>query len=50
LIPAPLATTTDIEAVASAYRSTTAALVISRAEIASLLGVTLTLGDSDGDS
>ncbi|HEX4981903.1 MAG TPA: imelysin family protein [Ilumatobacteraceae bacterium] len=50
LIPSPLATATDIDAIASAYRSTTAALLIARAEVASLLGVTLTLGDADGDS
>jgi predicted lipoprotein len=50
LIPAPLATTTDEEAMASAYRSTTAALLLARTEVASLLGVTLTLGDADGDS
>ena len=50
LIPPPLATTTDVEAMASAYRSTAAALTIARAEVASLLGVTLTLGDGDGDS
>jgi predicted lipoprotein len=49
LIPAPLATATDVEAMASAYRSTAAALTIARAEVASLLGVTLTLGDADGD-
>ena len=49
-IPAPLATATDVEAMASAYRSTAAALTITRAEVASLLGVTLTLGDGDGDS
>jgi predicted lipoprotein len=49
LIPAPLATTTDEDAITSAYRSTTAALLIARAEVASLLGVTLTLGDADGD-
>ena len=50
LIPAPLATATDEDAITSAYRSTTAALLIARAEVASLLGVTLTLGDADGDS
>lgn len=50
LIPAPLATTTDVAATESAYRSTTAALIIARSEVASLLGVTLTLGDADGDS
>ena len=51
LIPAPLATTTDVDGDrTSAYRSTTAALLIARSEVASLLGVTLTLGDADGDS
>ena len=50
LIPAPLATTTDEDAMTNAYRSTTAALLLARTEVASLLGVTLTLGDADGDS
>ncbi len=50
LIPAPLATATDVDAMASAYLSTAAALLVARADVASLLGVTLTLGDADGDS
>ena len=50
LIPAPLATATDVDAMESAYLSTAAALLVARAEVASLLGVTLTLGDADGDS
>lgn len=50
LIPAPLATATDVEAMESAYLSTAAALLVARSDVASLLGVTLTLGDADGDS
>jgi putative iron-regulated protein len=49
-IPAPLATTTDTDAINAASQATADVLTIVRAEVASLLGVTLTLGDADGDS
>lgn len=49
-IPDPLFTVTDPAPVHAAYVALKAAQVTLRAEIASLLGVTLTFGDADGDS
>ncbi len=49
-VPAPLATTTDTAPVSAAYQSVLIPLRTLRTEVASLLGVTLTLGDADGDS
>jgi hypothetical protein len=49
-IPAPLAATTDTAPVSAAYEAVRVALVTVRTQVASLLGVTLTLGDADGDS
>jgi predicted lipoprotein len=49
-VPAPLATTTDTAPVSAAYQAVLIPLRTLRTEVASLLGVTLTLGDADGDS
>ena len=49
-IPAPLAETRNTAPVEAAYEAVRVPLVTMRSEIASLLGVTLTLGDADGDS
>jgi hypothetical protein len=52
-IPQPIAEAGgagELDLITSAYDATRAALVTVRSEIASLLGVTLTLGDADGDS
>jgi hypothetical protein len=49
-IPAPLADNTDPAPVHDAYEAVRAAQVTMATEVASLLGVTLTFGDADGDS
>lgn len=49
-IPDPLADVTDPAPVHSAYETASAIRVTMQAEVASLLGVTLTFGDADGDS
>jgi predicted lipoprotein len=49
-IPAPLAAVRDSAPVNAAYESVRDALVTLRTEVASQLGVTLQLSDSDGDS
>jgi hypothetical protein len=49
-IPAPLAANTDPAPVHAAYEAVRAAQVTMSTEVASLLGVTLTFGDADGDS
>ncbi len=49
-LPAPLAESTDPAAAHTAYEALKQAQMTLRAEIASLLGVTLTFGDADGDS
>ncbi len=49
-ITTPLADTVDTAPITVAYDATRTALVTVRSEVASLLGVTLTLGDADGDS
>jgi predicted lipoprotein len=46
----PLASGSDLDAVGVAYDQGTAVLTVLRAGVASALGVTLTLGDADGDS
>jgi predicted lipoprotein len=49
-IPAPLADNTDPVPVHDAYEAVRTAQVTMSTEVASLLGVTLTFGDADGDS
>lgn len=49
-VPAPMAETTDTAPLSAAYAATQPPLRTLRAEVATLLGVTLTLGDADGDS
>lgn len=49
-IPAPLADVSDPEPVNAAYEAVRDTLVTLRTEVASQLGVTLQLSDSDGDS
>ena len=49
-VPDPLFSVSDPAPVHAAYEALKAAQVTLRAEIASLLGVTLTFGDADGDS
>lgn len=49
-IPAPLADASDTVLTTAAYEAVRAPLRTVRTETASLLGVTLTLGDADGDS
>lgn len=49
-ITPPIAAGSDLDAITAAYEVSRAALVTIRTEVASLLGVTLTLGDADGDS
>ena len=49
-VPAPLADSTDSAAVGAADAAVRSALVTLRTEVASQLGITLQLGDADGDS
>lgn len=49
-VPPPLADTADMAPVSAAYEAVQAPLTTMRTEVASLLGVTLTFGDADGDS
>jgi predicted lipoprotein len=49
-IAEPLFSTTDVGALSNAYKAVRIPLTTVRAEVASLLAVTLTLGDADGDS
>lgn len=49
-VPAPMADTVDTAPLSAAYSAAQPPLRTLRAEVASLLGVTLTLGDADGDS
>ncbi len=49
-VPPPMATTTDTAPLSAAYEAVLVPLRTMRTEFASLLGVTLTLGDADGDS
>jgi predicted lipoprotein len=49
-IPAPLAENTDPAPARDAYEAVRAAQTTMLTEVASLLGVTLTFGDADGDS
>jgi predicted lipoprotein len=49
-IAEPLFSTTDVAALSNAYKAVRVPLTTVRAEVASLLAVTLTLGDADGDS
>lgn len=49
-IPTPLADATDPEPAHAAYEAASTVRVTMQAEVASLLGITLTFGDADGDS